>query len=97
MAITETTATQQATERLRSLLVRARELKQVHTIDPPLPYKAFSGSFGLPSDSSPLPPKVTSQQALAHQLNYQSVENAARGIFFERLVSLCQSSQALHS
>lgn len=87
MVITETTATQEAATRLRSLLARARELKTVHTIDPPLPYKAFSGSSGLPSSSSPLPPKPTLQQSLAHQLNYQSVENAARGIFFERLVS----------
>ncbi|KAE9983237.1 hypothetical protein EG328_010178 [Venturia inaequalis] len=85
MAITETTAMQEAAARLRSLLARARELKPAHTIDPPLPYKAFSGSSGLPSDSSPLPPKPTQLQALAHQLNYQSVENAARGIFFERL------------
>lgn len=87
MAITQTTATQQATSRLRSLLARARELKPVHTIDPALPYKAFSGSSGLPSESSPVPPKPTQQQILAHQLNYQAVENAARGIFFERLVS----------
>lgn len=87
MTITETTATQEAATRLRSLLVRAKELKTVHTIDPPLPYKTFSGSSGLPSDASPLPPKPTQLQVLAHQLNYQSVENAARGIFFERLVS----------
>ncbi|TID25316.1 NAD/NADP-dependent betaine aldehyde dehydrogenase [Venturia nashicola] len=85
MAIMETTATQEAATRLRSLLARARELKPVHSIDPPLPYKAFSGSSGLPSDASPLPPKPTQLQVLAHQLNYQSVENAARGIFFERL------------
>ncbi|QDS75728.1 hypothetical protein FKW77_008206 [Venturia effusa] len=71
MTIAETTATQEATRRLRNLLARARELKPVHTIDPPLPYAAFSGSSGLPSTSSPL--------------SYQSVENAARGIFLERL------------
>jgi len=88
MAISETTATQEATARLRNLLVRAREVKPVHTIDPPLPYKDFSGASGLPSNASPLPSKPTPQQSLAHQLNYQAVENAARGIFFERLVSL---------
>jgi hypothetical protein len=92
MAITETTATQEATTRLRNLLARARKVKSVHTIDPPLLYKDFSGTFGLPSDSSPLPPKPTPQQSIAHQLNYQAVENAARGIFFEQLVSLCPRS-----
>jgi THO complex subunit 1 len=65
-------------ERLRALLQRAREIKSVETIDPPLPVA------DLAQEVSSLGKDVFASQSDAHK--FTVVETAARKIFYEAIV-----------
>jgi THO complex subunit 1 len=65
-------------ERLRALLQRAREIKSVETIDPPLPVA------DLAQGVSSLGKDVFGSQPDAHK--FTVVETAARKIFYEAIV-----------
>jgi THO complex subunit 1 len=65
-------------ERLRALLQRAREIKSVETIDPPLPVS------DLAQGVSSLGKDVFASQSDAHK--FTVVETAARKIFYEAIV-----------
>lgn len=65
--------------KLRGLLIRAREVKLVETIEPPLPVAEFV------QDVSSLEKGVFDGQLDAHR--FSVVETAARKIFYETLVS----------
>ena len=65
-------------ERLRALLQRAREIKSVDTIDPPLPVA------DLVQGVSSLGKDVFTSQTDAHK--FTVVETAARKIFYEAIV-----------
>ena len=67
-------------ERLRGLLQRAREIKSVETIDPPLPVA------DLAQDVSSIGKDVFASQPDAHK--FTVVETAARKIFYETIVRL---------
>lgn len=67
-------------ERLRGLLQRAREIKSVETIDPPLPVA------DLAQGVSSLGKDVFDSQPDAHK--FTVVETAARKIFYETIVRL---------
>jgi THO complex subunit 1 len=67
-------------ERLRGVLQRAREIKVVDTIDPPLPIA------DLAQDVSSLGKHVFASQPDAHK--FTVVEAAARKIFYQTIVRL---------
>lgn len=77
-AMTELQSVGIVSARLRALLQRARQIKSVETIDPPLPIS------DLALEVSSLGKDVFQSQPDAHK--FSVVETAARKIFYETIV-----------
>ena len=78
-ALTEPPSVDAVYERLNNLLIRAREVKAVQTIEPPLPVAEFV------QEVSSLGRDIFNGQPDSHR--FAVVETAARKVFYDTVVS----------